>query len=100
MQDVIKTGKVKKFGYELDYRLKKVGTELMHQWHISFKNGYGASIIGGAIAYGDGIDSFEVAVLKNDVLCYATPITNDVLPYLTEDQVAETLKKIEALKGD
>jgi len=41
---------------------------------------------------------FEVAVLDKDgELCYDTPITDDVIGYLTFQEVADTLKKIESL---
>lgn len=97
MPTTLVSKKVKMFGYDMDYRLVKLSDQLMNQWRVLFSNGYGASIIGGEYAYGDGLKTFELAVLKNGSLCYDTPITDDVLPYLTADKVAETLKKIESL---
>ena len=48
---------------------------------------------------------FEVAVLKkvtddNYRLCYDTPITDDVIGYLTNEQVIEILEQIKNLKED
>jgi hypothetical protein len=37
--------------------------------------------------------------LKNDNLCYDTPITSDVEGYLSEDEVTELLKQIQELKS-
>lgn len=42
---------------------------------VSFDNGYGASIIIGAVSF----DRWELAVLHNGHICYQTPITSDVL---------------------
>lgn len=66
------------------------------QAEVSFDNGYGASIITGDGAYTSGSD-YELAVLKDGKLCYDTPITDDVLGYLSEDDVTTTLAQIEAL---
>lgn len=73
------------------------GTQTVHR----FENGYGASVIrGGTYAYG----GLEVAVLKfsgpapaDYSLCYDTEITDDVLGYLSEDEVVEILEQIENL---
>ena len=67
------------------------------QWVIGFKNGYEASIITGAFAKGNVNFPYEVAVIKNGHVCYDTPITHDVIGYLTADEVGEILAKIEAL---
>ena len=39
----------------------------------------------------------ELMVLKDAVPCYDTPITSDVVGYLTADEVTELLRQIEAL---
>lgn len=66
-----------------------------------FDNGYGASVLrGGSFAYG----GLELAVAKffgdgddDWSLCYTTPITDDVLGYLSEDDLAQHLKDISEL---
>ena len=67
-----------------------------------FPNGYGASVVKCQGSYGYDEDLFEVAVLKkitddNYGLCYDTQITNDVLGYLSNEQVLEVLERIKNL---
>lgn len=66
------------------------------QWKFKFANGYGASVINDG--YGAEAGRYELAVLGQDGhLCHDTPITDDVLGWLTEDEVAAALDAIEAL---
>jgi len=68
------------------------------QYKANFANGYGASIVQHSFSYGNESGLWELAVIgKNGKLCYDTPITNDVLGYLTEEEVNTTLDAIEAL---
>lgn len=84
------------------------GQSYNHRFY--FENGYGASVIKHYGSYGYERDLFELAVLKfHDEdeeeygiggewdLCYETPITNDVIGYLTNDEVLELLEKIKQL---
>lgn len=63
------------------------------------KNGFGASVID----YGYGAEEglYEVAVLRFNgddyAITYNTVITGDVVGYLTEEEVAELLKRISRL---
>lgn len=71
--------------------------ELGVQVKYAFGNNYGASVISGPFTYG-GPDLWEVAVLGPDGrLCYSTPVADDVLGYLTDDDVARVLAQIAAL---
>lgn len=67
------------------------------QCHVSFENGYGASIIRSTFSYGGSEGLYELAVLKGEEICYDTPITSDVLGYLSEEDVIEVLTLIEEL---
>ena len=68
------------------------------QRKFKFANGYGASVVCGPYTYGGPERLFELAVLGQDGhLTYETPITSDVIGWLTEEQVQETLAKIDAL---
>jgi len=71
-----------------------------------FPNGYGVSVVQFTTPYGSGSYGaeeglYELAVIKgveeNWEICYDTEITNDVIGYLTEDQVSEVLMKVKAL---
>ena len=73
-------------------------------WHttqeiaqLNFDNGYGISVLFGTAFYSNGIDNYEVAVLKDGVLNYETSITHDVLGYQTKEQVTEVMKKLQDL---
>ena len=69
---------------------------------VFFPNGYGASVIRTGFSYGGREGKYELAVLRGTEedwdLCYDTPITSDVLGYLTPIDITATLKLIEELK--
>lgn len=65
------------------------------QWKFAFPNGYGASVINDG--YGADAGLYELAVLHGTSITYDTPLTDDVLGYLTEAEVTEALDKIAAL---
>jgi hypothetical protein len=64
---------------------------------FAFPNGYGASVVKNSFSYGGKEGFYELAVLHNDELCYSTPITNDVLGWLTPEKVCALLEDIKAL---
>jgi hypothetical protein len=66
---------------------------------IMFENGYGASVIRTTHSYGGHIGLYELAVLDNDgKLTYDTPITGDVLGFLSPKEVTNYLIQIQDLK--
>jgi hypothetical protein len=67
------------------------------QRRYRFDNGYEASVVRGPYTYGGPSGMYELAVMLNGHLNYETPITDDVLGYLSEDDVQRTLAEIEAL---
>ena len=74
------------------------------QWLFKFDNNYGASVIKHWGSYGYEDDLFELAVLEfdkkgNTHITYKTPITDDVVGYLTNNDVIRYLNKIKNLKG-
>lgn len=71
------------------------GTDMQHLY--LFANGYGASVVQNRYSYGHNDGLYELMVLKDAVPCYDTPITSDVVGYLTADEVAEHLSRIEKL---
>ncbi len=75
------------------------------QYLFRFENNYGASVIKNDMSYGHISDLWELAVaifVDGDWdLCYGTPITDDVLGTLTNDEVLDILAKIKSLeKGE
>jgi|DEB0MinimDraft_4_1074332.scaffolds.fasta_scaffold02890_4 hypothetical protein len=66
-----------------------------------FRNGYGASVIKSKYSYGGDEGLWELAVVEGDHkewnLVYDTPITSDVLGYLTYSEVEKIRREIEAL---
>ena len=68
---------------------------------IKFDNGYGASIVRHNFSYGHEEGLYELAVLgSHGALTYDTPVTDDVLGYLSEDEVTDALKQIQELPSD
>ena len=71
------------------------------QYLFEFENGYGASVIKHFGSYGSSDDKWELAVIQFDDggfdLVYDTPITDDVLGYLTDEEVCEYLQQIKEL---
>lgn len=65
---------------------------------VKFDNGYGASVIKTQTSYGGQNGLYELAVLgKDDHITYDTPITDDVLGYLSKAEVTTLLAQIQSL---
>jgi len=66
-----------------------------------YANGYGASVVCNEYSYGGNDGLWELAVIRwrenNFDIVYDTPITDDVIGYLSEDDVAKLLCEIAAL---
>ena len=69
-----------------------------------FPNGFGASVVKSEYSYGGNENLWELAVITFDgddsekfELTYETPITNDVIGSLTDDEVEEKLAEISQL---
>ena len=74
---------------------------------IRFMNGYGASVVQNDISYGNDRGLLEIAVLRfsgqgpNEFeLCYNTPITHDVIGFLSQDDARAILDQIASLPPD
>jgi hypothetical protein len=91
---------------ELFTRALNGGVQTVHK----FDNGYGASVVkapnvgfwGTSYGYDEGL--WELAVLdfvsdEEYSLTYSTPITNDVLGSLSDEDVLAVLARIEALES-
>lgn len=72
-------------------------TGILVQYKVTFPNGYTGSVVQGRYTYGGPQGLWELAVVRDGEVVYDTPITDDVLGWLTESQVIEVLRAIEAL---
>ena len=84
---------------DLDFNPMDMGIGIGVKARINFDNGYGASVVKSPYSYGGNQGLYELAIIKDDAICYDTPITDDVLGYLTEDQVSDYLCQIQELKS-
>lgn len=81
---------------ELNFQPHPIG--IGEQCIVQFSNGYGASIVKGPHTYGGPQGLYEIAVFgKDGQITYDTPITNDVLGHLSEQEVEKTLLDIKNL---
>ena len=65
---------------------------------IMFENGFGVSVICHKYSYGGKDGLYELAVLDTKgEITYDTPITDDVIGYLTEEGVTAILAEIQLL---
>jgi hypothetical protein len=69
---------------------------------VFFANGYGASVIRGYGSYGADDELYELAVVKTAEddswdICYDSGITDDVIGHLSEEEITDILRQIEAL---
>lgn len=62
-----------------------------------FDNGYGASVIDSGYGSSEGLLELAVTDAKTGHIVYDTPITGDVLGWLTPEDVEALLAKIAAL---
>lgn len=81
---------------ELNFQPHPMG--MGKQCIVQFPNGYGASIVQSEHTYGGSQGLYELAVFgKDGGITYDTPITEDVLGYLSEQEVEKTLIDIKNL---
>jgi len=66
-------------------------------YRADFSNGYGISIVKHNGSYGHENDQWEIAVMKDGECCYTTPITDDVIGWLSEDMVMMYVMSIRTL---
>ncbi len=80
---------------DLDFKAHRMGTG----YHAieDFPNGYSVSVVGGPHFYGDGINTFELAVMHNGQIDYSTEITSDVIGYQTRDEITAIMVRVQNL---
>ena len=85
---------------DLKFRLHGFAQQDATHAQVTFDNGYGLSVITGDFAFYCGDGTYEVAVTHYDRLCYATPITGDVLMYQTPEEITELMARVSELPKD
>ena len=84
-----------------DLEFKKIENNSFQTGVVSrmmFENGFGVSVISNTYSYGGKDGLFEVAVLDEDGdLTYDTSVTNDVIGYLSTDEVTEIMEQVQSL---
>ena len=82
---------------DIVFKTNPMGADFGIVSRTKFDNGYEASVVKSEHSYGGKDGLYELAIFKDDEICYDTPITNDVLGYLTDKDVTEALIKIQQL---
>lgn len=68
------------------------------QYTFTFRNGYGASVVRNQFSYGGHEGLWELAVLDSEGrLTYATPVTDDVIGRMSEQDVSRVLYEVASL---
>lgn len=85
--------------------MKLVSTKFEEDYHFhdgihyvaNFATGFGISIIKHSSSYGHEDDLWEIAVLKDGKLFYRTPVADDVVGWLNDEQVLSYFIRIAKL---
>lgn len=86
-----------------DLNFELISDPYMHgkKCRMMFENGYGVSVVSHTFSYGGKDGLYEMAVLDSDGdLTYTTPVTSDVLGYLTPEEVTKHMIEVQELKPD
>ena len=82
---------------DIEFKTNPMGEEFGITSRTKFKNGYEASVVKSEHSYGGRDGLYELAIFKDGEICYDTPITDDVIGYLTMQEVTDTFIKIQEL---
>lgn len=64
---------------------------------LEFENGFGVSVIQGPLFYCHGASEYEVAILRNGLLCYDSGLTEDVIGHVSRDEVEAIMRNVARL---
>ena len=85
--------KINTLNIKKDFTVERKTIYNGYQLIFMFSNGYGASVV-----EHDHSKGLEIAVLdSNKTITYNTPITDDVLGYLTDEEANTALERISKL---
>ena len=82
---------------DIIFKSNPMGEEFGIVSRTEFDNGYEVSVVKSKYTYGGDKGLYELAVFKDGEITYDTPITEDVMGYLTEQEVTDTFIKIQEL---
>jgi hypothetical protein len=82
---------------DIEFKTNPMGEEFGITSRTKFKNGYEASVVKSEHSYGGRDGLYELAIFKDGEICYDTPITDDVIGYLSMKDVTDTFIKIQEL---
>ena len=77
-------------------RKNGIGLDRFARATVNFTNGYYISIINGMWAQGD-VDEYELAILNKDGICYDTPLADDVVGFLTKEDIEQFVRDVSEL---
>jgi len=81
---------------DLEFEPHRIGEGIIA--HMCFNNGYGVSVIQTPYSYGNKQGEYELAVLNSEgEITYETPITGDVIGWLSPEEVTYYMFKIQSL---
>ncbi len=83
--------------FEFEYTMRGRFFGYFKQSIVHFDNGYGVSVVNHDKSYGGKEGLYELAVLRGDDICYDTPITNDVIGWLTIKEAEAIAERVKAL---
>ncbi len=83
---------------DLEFSDHPLGSDFGIRSTMKFDNGYGISVVRSQYIYGGDKGLYEIAVLDYEGhITYTTPITDDVIGSLTEDDVTKIMEDIQKL---
>jgi hypothetical protein len=82
---------------DIEFKSNPMGEEFGIVSRTKFDNGYEVSVVKSEYTYGGKDGLYELAVFKNGEICYDTPITDDVIGYLTTQEVTDIMEQIQKL---
>jgi hypothetical protein len=82
---------------DIEFKPNPMGADFGIVSRTQFDNGYEASVVKSEYTYGGKDGLYELAIFKDGEICYNTPITDDVIGYLTTQEVTDLMEQIQKL---